>query len=101
MAEVDPRLDGRAFLQQPENPYTYVDGDDIRDPETGEVHPEFRAILDELGFTYGDISTSGTGVHVLYKDELPDILHDLRETGPPRNCRGRLNQLATTRLIQF
>jgi len=72
MAEVDNRLDGRAFLQQDADPYVYVDGDDVRDPDTGEVHPAFTAILEHLGLTYADISTSGAGVHAQYRGDLPD-----------------------------
>lgn len=72
MAEVDPRLDGRAFLQQPDDPFAYVDGDDVRDPETGELHPAFVAMLEHLGLTYADISQSGAGAHAIYRGELPD-----------------------------
>jgi len=72
MAEIDPRLDGRAFLQQPDDPYAYVDGDDVRDPETGEVHPAFVAILEHLGLTYADVSQSGAGVHAIYRGDLPE-----------------------------
>ncbi|MDJ1431478.1 hypothetical protein QNM96_05345, partial [Halostagnicola sp. A-GB9-2] len=43
MAEIDPRLDGRAFLQTEDDPFVYVDGDDVRCPETGDVHPAFIA----------------------------------------------------------
>lgn len=76
IAEDDPRLDGRVFLQQHDDPYAFVDGDDVRDPESGEVHPNFIAILNVLGFTYADVSTSGAGVHAYYRGELP---HDLPE----------------------
>jgi len=72
MAEVDPRLDGRAFIQLEDDPYAYVDGDDVRDPETGEVHPAFVAILEHLGATYADVSQSGAGVHAIYRGELPE-----------------------------
>ncbi|PGF16168.1 hypothetical protein CP556_08615 [Natrinema sp. CBA1119] len=72
MAEVDPRLDGRAFLQQEDDPFVYVDGDDVRDPETGDVHPAFIAILEQLGATYADISQSEAGVHAQYKGTLPE-----------------------------
>jgi hypothetical protein len=72
MAEVDPRLDGRAFLQQPDDPFAYVDGDDVRDPETGEVHPAFIAILEHLGLTYADVSQSGAGAHAIFRGELPE-----------------------------
>ncbi|MFB6082063.1 MAG: hypothetical protein ABEJ67_04495, partial [Halanaeroarchaeum sp.] len=69
LAEDDPRLDGRVFIQHEDDPYAFVDGDDVRDPETGEVHPAFRAILEHLGVTYGDVSTSGAGVHAYYRAE--------------------------------
>jgi len=72
MAEVDPRLDGRAFLQQEDDPYIYVDGDDVRDPETSAVHPAFVAILEHFGLTYADVSQSGAGVHAIYRGDLPD-----------------------------
>jgi hypothetical protein len=71
IAEIDPRLDGRAYLQQPDDPYVYVDGDDVRDPDTGDVHPAFTALLEHLGLTYADISQSGNGVHAIYRGELP------------------------------
>lgn len=52
--EKDSRLDGHvALLERESDPYTddpdpfaFVDGDDVRRPETGEVHPEFVHILD-------------------------------------------------------
>jgi DNA-binding transcriptional ArsR family regulator len=71
MAEDDPRLDGRVFIQQDSDRFVFVDGDDVRCPETGAVHPEFIALLDRLGFTYADISTSGAGVHAYYTGEIP------------------------------
>lgn len=68
---MDPRLDGRAFIQLESDPFAFVDGDDVRDPDTGDVHPVFRALLAHLGPTYADISTSGAGVHAYYKGDLP------------------------------
>jgi hypothetical protein len=70
--ERDPRVDGRTFMLTDDGPYAFVDGDDVRDPETGEVHPAFVAILEHLGLTYADISTSGGGVHAYYRGGLPD-----------------------------
>jgi len=72
MAEDDPRLDGRVFLQRDSDQFAFVDGDDVRCPETGDVHPAFLALLDRLGGTYADISTSGAGVHAYYIGDLPD-----------------------------
>jgi len=59
------------FIQRESDPFAFVDGDDVRDPETDEVHPAFRAILDHLGVTYADVSTSGAGVHAVYRGEIP------------------------------
>lgn len=77
--ESDPRVDGHvAILEREDNPYTddpdpfaFIDGDDVRCPESGEVHPQFVAVLERLGITYADISTSGSGVHALYVGKLP------------------------------
>ncbi|MFC7155186.1 winged helix-turn-helix transcriptional regulator [Halomarina halobia] len=74
IAEDDPRLDGRVFIQQADDPYAYVDGDDVRCPETGEVHPTFLSLLEQLGATYTDVSTSESGVHANYRGALPDGL---------------------------
>jgi hypothetical protein len=71
LAEADPRLDGRVFIQRADDPYAFVDGDDVRCPETGAVHPVFVALLEHLGRSYADVSTSGTGVHAYYRGDLP------------------------------
>ena len=70
-AEADPRLAGRVFLQQDDDPFVFVDGDDVRCPETGELHPAFVRILNQLGASYTDVSTSGAGVHTYYIGDLP------------------------------
>jgi hypothetical protein len=72
-ADTDPRADGLAFIQLESDPFGFVDGDDVRDPETGAVHPAFIAILEHLGATYADVSTSGSGSHAYYyaPDGLP------------------------------
>jgi len=72
MAEDDPRLDGRVFLQREDDAFVFVDGDDVRCPETGDVHPEFVRVLEAFGATYADVSTSGSGAHANYRGELPD-----------------------------
>nr|WP_231990838.1 hypothetical protein [Natronobacterium gregoryi] len=65
------QIDGRVFIQHEDDPYAFVDGDDVVCPETGDVHPAFVAILEHLGLTYADVSTSGSGVHAYYRGELP------------------------------
>ncbi|MFB6168002.1 MAG: hypothetical protein ABEJ43_04065, partial [Haloferacaceae archaeon] len=64
--------DDLAFIQREADPFVFVDGDDVRDPETGAVCPEFLDVLDRLGVTYTDVSQSETGVHAMYRGALPD-----------------------------
>lgn len=72
LAEADPKLDGRVFIQQEDGPFAFVDGDKVRCRECGEVHPAFVAVLNKLGLTYADVSQSDAGVHAPYRGELPD-----------------------------
>ena len=78
--EKDTRVDGYVVILEKEtdpytddpDPYAFIDGDDVRCPETGEVHPGFVELLNRLGMTYADVSTSGSGVHALYEGALPE-----------------------------
>jgi len=78
MAEADPKIDGRAFIQRERDPFSFVDGDDVRDPESGAVHPAFVDILNRFGMTYADVSTSGSGVHANYEGELPNDIPEAK-----------------------
>lgn len=51
----------------------FVDFDDVRDPETGEVTEEVVDIVERLG-AYAEVSRSGTGLHCYVFAELPDGL---------------------------
>lgn len=62
-SSVDDVFDGRRLMQ--------VDLDDVRDPATGEIHPEARRVIEEAA-AYGSVSVSGEGVHVLVWARLPD-----------------------------
>jgi len=49
---------------------TLLDWDDVRDPETGEIHPTCAWALDEIN-AYAEISQSGEGIHQFVFGELP------------------------------
>lgn len=51
-------------------PYTFVDLDHCRDPESGEVSPEAQEILDRFD-TYKAVSSSGTGFQILCHGQIP------------------------------
>ena len=57
--------DGIGFELQA--PYCGIDIDHCRDPETGELTPEALSIVQTMD-SYTEISPSGTGVHILYKN---------------------------------
>jgi hypothetical protein len=66
-----------------ENDILFVDLDDVRDVETGELTPEAEAIVRRLG-SWTEISSSGTGVHIFVRGELEGhtrILADLDQEG--------------------
>lgn len=75
----DPRLEGAGFVLQdphdpyrpPADPFCFIDLDDVRNPETGAVHPTAAEFVAEAD-TYTAISTSGTGIHIIGKGQLPD-----------------------------
>lgn len=48
-----------------------IDWDDVRDPETGEIHPVCAEYLRDFG-GYVDVSVSGKGVHQWVFGEIPD-----------------------------
>lgn len=57
--------DGIGFELQA--PYCGMDIDHCRNPETGELTPEALSIVQTMD-SYTEISPSGTGVHILYKN---------------------------------
>lgn len=71
-AQTHPALSSDlVFIQRESDPFVFVDGDDVRCPESGRVHPTFEKFLEQLGLTYADVSTSGGGVHAIYRGEIP------------------------------
>src|SRR5829696_5541347 len=63
--------DGIGFVFTPDDDLCGVDLDKCVDPETGEIEPWARIIIEELD-SYTEISPSGTGVHVLVRATLPE-----------------------------
>jgi CRISPR-associated exonuclease Cas4 len=54
----------------PDPPLAFIDLDDVRNPETGEMTCEAAGILGDLG-GYAEVSRSGTGVHAYVRAGLP------------------------------
>lgn len=64
----------RAYIFEADDPYVFADLDDVRCPETGAVHPAALAFISHLGATWTEVSSSGAGLHAVYRGELPDGL---------------------------
>jgi hypothetical protein len=62
---------GIGFVFTPEDDLCGVDLDGCLDPQTGEMEPWAREVIEELD-SYAEISPSGTGVHILVRGGLPE-----------------------------
>jgi len=82
--------DGVGFVLSPDDPFTAIDLDACRDPETGELEGWAQEIVDAFG-SYAEVSPSGTGVHVFVRGELP----------PGGNKRGPIEMYSASRLLTF
>jgi putative DNA primase/helicase len=63
------KLDGVGLVLTDNDPYTAVDLDKCRNPETGEIKPWAREIV-HLLYSYSEISPSGTGVHIFVRGTM-------------------------------
>lgn len=57
--------------EYPDEELVLLDYDDVRDPKSGEIHPVVREHLQQAE-SYGDVSVSGRGVHLLCRGVLPE-----------------------------
>ena len=64
------RLDGVGFALSEQDPFTAIDLDGCRNPETGEIEPWAREIVQRFG-SYTEVSPSGTGLHIILAGGLP------------------------------
>jgi putative DNA primase/helicase len=61
---------GIGFVFSQDDPCTGIDLDKCRNPETGEIAPGARAVIERLA-SYTEISPSGCGVHIIIKGKVP------------------------------
>lgn len=77
---------GVGFEFSPGDPYTGVDLDECRDPETGKIEPGALEIVGRLN-SYTEVSPSGTGLHIILKGSVP----------PGGNRKGRVEMYDSSR----
>lgn len=63
-------LDGVGYVFAHDDPFTGVDLDHCRDPETGSIEPRATDIIKRLA-SYTETSPSGNGIHILVRAQLP------------------------------
>ncbi|MBC8509937.1 MAG: hypothetical protein H8D34_34245 [Chloroflexi bacterium] len=68
-ASTDPRVSGIGYVFTDSDPFTGIDFDHCRNPQTGEITPEILAIIQSLD-SYTEVSISGTGIHIIIRAEL-------------------------------
>lgn len=67
----NPLYSGISYAITPDDRMTFVDLDNVRDPETAITQEWACDLLEELRATYIELSPSGTGLHALVKGRLP------------------------------
>ncbi len=70
-------LDGVGFVFSASDPFTGVDLDNCRDPQTGQLEPWAAEAVAELG-SYTEISPSATGVKVFVAAGMPPVARKKR-----------------------
>ena len=63
-------LPGVGYVFAADDPYTGIDLDKCRDPQSGVIAPWAQRLIERLD-SYTEVSPSGTGVHVLVRATLP------------------------------
>jgi putative DNA primase/helicase len=65
------RYDGIGFVFSSGDPFSGVDLDDCRNPETGELEEWAQEIVETFD-GYAEASPSGTGVHIIVRGKAPN-----------------------------
>jgi putative DNA primase/helicase len=81
--------DGIGFVFSSGDPYTGIDLDKVRDPETGAIEEWAQVIIDSFE-GYKEVSPSGRGVHIIVRGKLPPR---------SRNRRGRIEVYSQERYL--
>ncbi len=63
-------FDGVGFVFTSDDPFVGIDLDGCRDPATGELAADARAVVDRFE-TYTEVSPSGRGIHLILMGTLP------------------------------
>ncbi len=63
-------FDGVGFVFAADDPFVGIDLDGCLDPETGDLEPWARAVVDRFD-TYTEVSPSGKGLHLILRGSLP------------------------------
>ena len=70
-AAAAPASGGVGYVLSADDPYLVLDGDDCRDPASGDLEPWAREVVHRLA-SYAEVSVSGTGIHVWVLARLPE-----------------------------
>jgi primase-polymerase (primpol)-like protein len=68
----EPPYDGIGFMFSSADPFSGIDLDDCRDPETGAVEEWAQKLIDSVQEGYVEASPSDTGVHIILEGVVRD-----------------------------
>ena len=68
--QIGPVSEYPGFMFDADDPYCGIDLDDCRNPDTGDVAPWAREIIEHFN-SYTELSQSGTGFHIVIKGQKP------------------------------
>jgi putative DNA primase/helicase len=64
------KYDGILYALTETDPYSFIDLDKCRDPDTGAIEEWALEIIRDLN-SYAEVSHSGTGIHIFVRGKLP------------------------------
>lgn len=66
----DEKLNGIGFVFSSFDPFTGIDLDNCRNPESGDLTEQSKTLIEQIN-SYTESSPSGTGVHIITKAKIP------------------------------
>lgn len=71
--------------RDPSESVTLIDLDDVRNPDDGALHPRAIELIEEAN-SFAQVSSSGTGIHILVLGALPDDVSTIDDSLPDHDA---------------
>jgi putative DNA primase/helicase len=95
----EPPYDGIGYCFCSADPYVGIDLDDCRNPETGEIAPWAKKILERVQEAYTEVSPSGTGIHIIFEGMARDCVRSRRKVHVGGEAVGEIEMYSQDRFF--